>query len=38
MAGLSGGGWTTTLAAAVDPRIVPWQHRFPPPKGGNNYS
>jgi len=22
MAGLSGGGWTTTLAAAVDPRIV----------------
>ena len=24
MAGLSGGGWTTTVAAAVDPRIVPW--------------
>eukprot|EP00438_Fugacium_kawagutii_P036060 Skav205748 [mRNA] locus=scaffold3116:59238:64739:- [translate_table: standard] len=23
MAGLSGGGWTTTVAAAVDPRIVP---------------
>ena len=32
MAGLSGGGWTTTLAAAVDPRIVPWPHFFP--KGG----
>ena len=23
MMGLSGGGWTTTLAAAVDPRIAP---------------
>ena len=23
MMGLSGGGWTTTLAAAVDPRIEP---------------
>ena len=27
LAGLSGGGWTTTLVAALDPRIVAWQQR-----------
>ena len=32
MVGLSGGGWTTTVYAAIDPRVIlsfPWRERFP---------